>query len=212
MDEQLIRLFQDTPSLPQLIYDAINSGLSNAALPFLPEVGRGIRESRKTGYIQWLFVEAQIKSAIEALIIPTLKANWVMNNGNSHDHLELVTPYGILMFAKVSKPEAVPRSAFYRQKYTDQCFISEALPDYKVFSNESIPVYVITFSCHPNDGSTAEIFIGRLSQDQRSWSKIWSIKEILAIVKPDKIHIEALPVVVKEEIIAAQKRIVKKSV
>lgn len=206
MDKQLERLVRECPEFLRVVQEAVKSALHNASFPHQPGIGEIIARSKKQGYANWILVEPQLIQAVEALGDPRISVCLMPNGGDSHHHLEVTTPWGLFMVAGVSKPQGVPSMTLYRQKYTDQIFMREALPEFEMFSGECIPLYVITYVRSSARNAPGEIFVGRLRQDQQSWAAVWPLSALMDVTPPELI-VSAQRSKVKDEVIEHQRRI-----
>ena len=211
MDAQLSRLAQDIPYFFQTIQESILSALSNAALNLIPVVGNELGNNKRRGYVNWLFVEPHILDEMKRLGDPRIKAHWENNANGSNKHLEIDTPSGKFMVASADRPHSVPRAALYRQEITEQCFFREVFPDYSVFNDFVIPLYIVTYSATKSLTEPYTISIGRLSHDQRSWSSQCPITDLLKVNVPEEVVGSVKPSV-NEEVIAPSRIIRIKSV
>ena len=175
---QLVKIQRELPLLLKILEATIQN--------VYREVEALTREMRpdplagtKIGYMLHVYMEPRIRRAIEEAGIENVVASAVQNSAGAY-HLEIRTPFAILMFAHVQREGDVPRRANYRQKYVDQTFMREVYPELELFSSDSIPLYVITHARSKVSASEAIIRIGRLSVDQESWSCNYDLHSLVA--------------------------------
>ena len=173
---QILRIQQTIPALFGVIENAIQGVYRH-----IEEETRTARNDplfqKRLGYCIHTWMEHSIRVAIEEANIPNVSVEAV-SNGSGTPHLEIYTPYAILVFAHVQRIGNVPRNAKYRQKYIDQMFMQEVFPEYAEYTSESKPLYVVTYTLVDQKTFSASTRIGRLTVDQEGWSWIYSLNDL----------------------------------
>lgn len=202
MDIQLKHLATDYPTLLPAIQRAIGIGCQETTKVVSAYHMNKLTQSRK-GYINWTLTEPIIDNAIVELGIEEISIRRSPNRNNSSFHLEVHTPYAVIVFAQVSKGGSVPRKAIYRQIYIDQCCMWEWKTDVKPFTENCRPLYVITYALPKGANSMPEIYIGRLNSSQDAWSCNHPISAVLSETTMAKQNEERATVALSEDITKA---------
>lgn len=175
---QLVKIQREMPMLLKIIESTIQSVYREAE-----EITRTMRSDplagKREGYYLYWRMEHTILRAVEEAGIKGVEAKAV-RSGSSTYHLEICTPYAVIMVSHVHRNGDVPKKANYRQKYVDQTFVQEVFPELSLFTPECSPLYVITHSYTPNNISSAIVRIGRLAVDQSSWSCNYYLKDLIS--------------------------------
>jgi len=168
MDPQLLRLQKDMPYLFPMMEQTIQNAYQHSQ-----QTAAGMQSSpffrKRGGFVLHVLVEAMLHRSLEEANFAGITPRVVPNANQSAVHLEIETPNGIIMVAKVTKVGGVPRATKYRQKYIDQAVVAEVYPEYRLFTGECKPLYVITHCPDRATATHADIRIGRLSMDQAFW-------------------------------------------
>ena len=175
---QLLKIQREMPMLLKIIESTIQSVYRETE-----EVTRTMRSDplagKRTGYYLYWRTEHDVRRSVEEAGIEGVEVKAVKSGTGSY-HLEIITPYAVLMVSHVHRNGDVPKKANYRQKYVDQTFVQEIFPELSPFTPECSPLYIITHSSVTNSVSKAVIRIGRLSVDQSSWSCNFYLNDLIA--------------------------------
>lgn len=206
MDIQLAKIIKKYPSFFHIIQNALPAAYKRAQAQMNEMLYDDLCRQRM-GYFILTNADHTLRHDFENIAFDGVEVYSAPNANRSNLHLEIRTPYAIFMVAKVSAPNAVPPKAQYRQKYSDQVFMAEVFPEYELFSEASIPLYIVTHTFHKGDYLPKSIHVGRLSMDQRTWEYNVPIemlcKNELLIENIEK---ENVPIV-QEEIASRKNRI-----
>lgn len=174
---QLVKVQQKIPMLFDGIYNAIQGEYRETEVKT-----RAMRSdplvNKKIGYLLHTYMEHKIRCAIEEMDINNTEL-FVESNGRGAPYLVVKTPFCLLTFSRVRHAGDVPRKAHYRQKYIDQMFMQDILPEYELFTSECKPLYVITYAETTQGSFIADIRIGRLTVDQSGWSCNYHLSDLI---------------------------------
>ena len=206
---QLMKIQRDLPMLLKIIEATIQSVYREAE-----EKTRKMRSDplagKRIGYYLYWRTEHEIRQAVEEAAIEGVEVKAVKSGTGSY-HLEIITPYAVLMVSHVHRNGDVPKKANYRQKYVDQTFVQEIFPELSLFTPECSPLYVITHSRDTNSVSNAVIRIGRLSVDQSSWSCNYYLNDLVAKASTTEEIVPNNAIAVPENVQRKSKIKIKKS-
>lgn len=174
---QLIKIQQQMPQLLQII-DSTIQGVYRRNEETTRDMRSDPLVGKRTGYLLHGVMEHYVRRAIEEAGIENVEVK-AIKNGTSAYHLEIFTPYAVIMISHVHRSGDVPKKANFRQKFVDQTFIQEVYPELALFSSDCIPLYVVTHAQNRDNISEATIRIGRLSVDQGSWSCNYLLQDLI---------------------------------
>lgn len=206
MDFQLKKIMTEYPGFFLTVKIALRTAYAKAKEQMSPDMRNDRLCSQRRGYYVLTNAEHELKRAFERAGYAGVIVKDAPNANYTNYHIEIHTPFGVFMVAKVSSSKSVPRRTYFRQKFLDQIFMPVVFPEYEVFSDKCVPLYIITHVPSYSYNEPKAISVGRLSNDQMYWSCCEPIDN-LCHGRTEEIIEEQKKPAVQEEIAKKQNRI-----
>lgn len=178
MDFQLKKTAKDYPGFFSIAENAIKTAYKTAWVQMPPDMQRDRLCGQRLGYYVLANVDHELRRAFENANFDGVTISDKANSNGSNYHLEIRTPHAVFMAAKVLRQESVPRKTSYRQQYLDQIFMPAIFPEYKPFTEDCVPLYIITHVMFRGKNEPSFINVGRIEADQKRWACRYPIGEI----------------------------------
>ena len=212
MERHLEQLCNENPLLLTTIQNAIFSGYERSR-DFVRQCGGNSISDFRVGYVRHASIEPLIFRAVEEAGFPGVTPLCRNNNGRTAKHLEIQTPWLVLMFAKVSSFKKTPPKVGYRQKTLDQFYAQQVMPGIFPIDSIQLPLYIVTHmpSRQKDSAFPATLCIGRPSVDQRSWDCCYSFNDLNLENRTIETITAKESVALKEEIVKTTSLSLKKA-